>query len=233
MDKQNKTEKSWYQKWWGILAIIILFIFLLFGSAFAFLVNSIAKDPAYKLPKISNEVIPPDQLKLITGSNNYFLGPKDKAPITVVEFADFSCPHCKLSAPLIRKLSYKYKDKVKIIFRDYPVISEYSLNLALAGRCAGEQGFFWLMHDKLFSSQGKDEIADLKTLAAGLGVDTTRFNTCFDKQKYNTQIAKDYSDGQSLGVVGTPTFFINGHLIEGDLPENVWEAVIQKVLAGE
>lgn len=229
MEAQNNQEKPWYRRWWGVLSIIFLFISLVLISAFVFLVLAIIKNPKNVFPEISAETVAPEQLKKINGPMSYFLGPKDNAPVTIVEFADYNCPHCRDSAPTIRKLSFKYKDQVKIIFRDY-LTTEYSLNLALAARCAGEQGFYWLMHDKLFDSQGKDDVADLKTLAANLGVDTVKFNACFDKQKYNTQIAKDYSDGQALGVTGTPTFFINGHMVEGDIPENVWETIIQKLL---
>lgn len=230
MEEQNKPEKSWYRKWWGVLIVIVLFLFVVSGSAFGFLVYGIVQNKT-NLPKISDEIISPEQNRIISGLNNYFLGPKDSALITIVEFADFACPHCKLSAPILRKLSYKYKDKVKIIFRDYPITTEYSLNLALAGRCAGEQGFFWLMHDELFKSQAEAKISDLKALAATLGVDTAKFNTCYDKQKYNSQIAKDYSDGQSLNIIGTPTFFINGHVLAGDIPEETWDVIILKILS--
>lgn len=162
---------------------------------------------------------------------NFYLG-TNNPQITIVEFADFNCPHCKNSYSTIRQLSIKYKDQVKIIFKDYPVISDDSVSLALAARCAGEQGLFWGMHDKLFANQGQFSLTNLPSIAGSVGADTQKFNTCFNENKYSKEIEKDLIWGQENGLSGTPKFFVNGYLLPGgDLPIEAWEKIIQFFLA--
>ncbi|MBU2456366.1 DsbA family protein, partial [Patescibacteria group bacterium] len=218
---QTTQTIKWYKKWWGISLIIIFILFLMFGIYFIYLVRKIQKEmqinelnpqtlltPSSVYEKSKNKI-------LIEGQNNYWTGSIDPK-IVIVEFADFSCPLCKNSFSKIRTISLKYKDNIKIIFRDFP-IHENSINLALAGRCAGEQGLFWQMHDKLFQSQGDLTSDHLVSLATQIGVDAKKFNDCLNSQKYLTSIKKDFYDGELLGVKGTPTWFINGQKIEGDI----------------
>ena len=160
--------------------------------------------------------------------DNYWLGTAD-AKVTIVEFSDFACPFCKNSYPKIRALGIKYKNNVKIIFRDYP-LKENSLDLAMAGRCAGEQGFFLPMHDKLFQNQGIYQKDGLIELANQIGADTKRFSGCMESKKYLAMIRKDFSDGELLEISGTPAWFVNGYKIEGDVPMGTWEEIINKFL---
>ncbi len=149
--------------------------------------------------------------------------------VTVVEFSDFACPYCQEDYTAVREISVKYKNSVKLIFKDFP-LHDNSLDLALAARCAGEQGLFWAMHDKLFALQGQFETSSLPDLAVSVGANRTVFTNCFTSQKYLNAIRADYADGQSLGVIGTPTFFINGYKIEGEIPEDKFEQIIQQFL---
>lgn len=223
-------NKPWYKKWWGILIIIIGTLILINVIAFGFYVYSIMQDI-----KSGNTINPAqiieysdldaEMLKTIEGENNYWIGSANPK-ITIVEFSDFACPYCQESFSKIREISLKYKDKVKIIYRDFPLHTE-SPDLALAARCAGEQGLFWLMHDKLFQNQGIKETNDIIELANQIGVDISRFNNCLNSNKYIKQIQKDLSDGQKLEVTGTPTWFINGYKIEGNVPYSVWEEIIE------
>lgn len=170
--------------------------------------------------------------QLITGDgSNYSLG-TDHPKITIVEFADFACPYCKKSFPTIREISLKYNKNVKYIFRDLPIISEYSTSLALAARCAGEQGLFWPMHDRLFINQGIKEESEILLAAKQSGVDISKFQTCFDSQKYLPQIEKDYSDAKLLNIdhIGTPVWFINGQQVAGNIPENIFDKLINDIL---
>ncbi len=169
--------------------------------------------------------------KQIEGENNPSFGATNPK-VTIVEFSDFACPFCKASFPAIREISLKNQENVKIIFRDWPG-HEYSLPLALAAYCAGEQGKFWEMHDKLFQNQsdtfGKDK-NQLAALAQQLGIYNEDFQTCFDSQKYLPQIKKNYIDSEILGVAGTPTWFINGKKIEGELSSADLEKIISPYL---
>lgn len=230
------NNKAWYKKWWGILAISALTIILALIVALGFYILDLAK-------KIKSGNMPTDLLlsqninqenyKIALGNNdNYWFGSANPQ-VTIVEFADFSCPFCQKSYLTIREISIKYKNNVKIIFRDFPVRDESSMTLAMAARCAGEQGLFWAMHDKLFQFQKSEGIysnADLINLVKQIGADTEKFKTCLEAEKYLTPIQKDFSDGELLGIKGTPTWFINGYMLSGDIPLNTWEQIINKFL---
>lgn len=172
-----------------------------------------------------------DRQKLVEGQNNYWFG-SENPKVTVVEFGDFACPYCKSSFPAVREIGVRYKDDVKIIYRDWPG-HEYSVPLALAAYCAGEQGKFWEMYDKLFQNQsdtfGQNK-NDLAVLAQQLGIYNTEFQTCFDSQKYLPQIRANFLDSQTLGVRGTPTWFINGEKVEGALTTEELETFITQKL---
>ncbi len=170
--------------------------------------------------------------KILTeGTNNYFLGSKEPV-LTIVQFSDFACPFCKASFPGIREMGLKYNDKVKIIFRDWPGHT-YSLPLATGAYCAGEQGKFWEMHDKLFQNQSdtfgsdKNQIA---VLAQQLGIYNEQFQKCFDSKKYIPQIRQNFVDSETLGVKGTPTWFFNGQKVEGAISSDTLEQIIQEFL---
>ncbi|MFH0923723.1 MAG: thioredoxin domain-containing protein [Candidatus Falkowbacteria bacterium] len=225
-----KTNKFWYKKWWGILLIIFAIFILSLIVASGFYVFDVARkiksgEPANR-NILSQSVINGKQYSA-EGDGNYWIG-SAKPKVTIVEFADFACSYCKNSFSKIREISVKHKDDVKIIFRDYPMHEE-SLSLAMAGRCAGEQGLFWLMHDKLFQNQGaaKDQLVGL---AKQIGADTVKFSQCLDSDKYAAQIQKDYAEGEKLGVAGTPTWFINGYMVKGDIPYEVFAGVVEELI---
>lgn len=164
---------------------------------------------------------------LIEGTNNHSFG-SSNPQVTIVEFSDFACPFCKASFPALREISVKYQDKVKIIFRDWPG-HDFSIQLALGAYCAGEQGKFWEMHDKLFQSQADTFGSDknqLAILAQQLGIYNEQFQTCFDNQKYLPQIRQNFTDSEKLGVRGTPTWFINGEKVEGQVSSADLERLI-------
>jgi len=229
MDKANKPKKHWYLKLWGMLIITILFVFFVFLFSFIFLVvNTINNDSRDTFYTENN--IPEETLKKIKGNNNYSLG-GENPKVTIVEFTDFACPMCKNSYTTMRNLKMKYKDDIELIFRDFPVVSESSIELSLAAYCAGEQGLFWIMHDKLFENQGISTKQEIFSLASEIGVEGNRFTTCFEKEKYSDKIYDNYSDGTSLEVTGTPTFFINGEMITGDIPLESWYKIIDYILS--
>jgi protein-disulfide isomerase len=174
-----------------------------------------------------------DRNLLIEGDgSNYALG-TSKPKLTIVEFADFSCPYCKRSFSKAREISIRWGDQVRYIFRDLPIIQEYSASLALAARCAGDQGLFWSMHDRLFLEQGAKYPAEIELIAQKSGVEMSKFKSCFEKQTHLEAIRKDYSDAVALGIesVGTPVWFINGQQVSGDIPEETFYRIIKEILA--
>jgi len=160
------------------------------------------------------------------------LGGKD-APVTIVEFSDFQCPFCSRAEPTLKQVHEKYGDKVRLVYLDFPLgIHDHAIDAASAGRCAGEQGKFWELHDTMFADQSKLAAADLKADAKKLGLDTAKFNDCLDKGKYKSAIEADMEQGRSLGVDGTPAFFINGRPLTGAQPFDKFQSTIDEELAG-
>lgn len=227
----NIESKKWYYRWWAIALFIILTLILIFIIAFSFFIYDIYKTLNTGGNNISGYSLA-QSLKKETrhtnteGINNYWFG-AENPKVIVVEFADFSCPYCKESYNKIRELSLKYKDDIKFVYRDFPV-RESSIQLSMAARCAGEQGLFWPMHDRLFQRQGEFQISDVSKIAIQVGVDTEKFNKCYLDNKYINDIRKDFSDAEKFGVEGTPTWFVNGYKIPGPIPtdNNYFEEII-------
>ena len=159
------------------------------------------------------------------------LGPKN-APVTMIEFADFQCPFCKRSEDAVKAVHEKYGDKVRLVFMDFPLtFHPHAMPAANAARCAAAQDKFWQYHDALFADQSKLEPNDLKATAKTLGLDTAKFDACFDKSQYSEAIQKDVDEGHKLNVTGTPTFFIDGREIVGAEPTENFESIIDQELA--
>jgi protein-disulfide isomerase len=159
------------------------------------------------------------------------LGSKD-APVTIVEFTDFQCPYCKATQATLKQLHDKYGDKIRLVHMDFPLpFHAHSLDAAKGARCANEQGKFWPFHDALFADQSKLAPADLKATAKTLGMNSAKFDTCFDSAKYDSQIKADQAVGQKVGVDGTPAFFIDGRPLTGAQPAPKFEELIDDELA--
>lgn len=179
----------------------------------------------------------------VTGAGKYLnppdadddpvLGDED-APVTIIEFSDFQCPFCKrfYDETFDRiKEEYVRTGKVKIVYRDFPLdFNPDAQKAAEAGECADDQGQFWAMHDMIFDNQENIKVDDLKGYAEDLGLDTEEFNDCLDSGKHTEEVKADLNDGATGGVSGTPAFFIDGELISGAQPFEVFKAVIDAAL---
>lgn len=154
------------------------------------------------------------------------------APVTIVEFSDFQCPYSRKATDTLRELMSKYKDQVRLAFRDFPLqqIHPRAQRAAEAGRCATEQGKFWAYHDLLFASPEKLSDEDLSQHARTLGLDVTRFDTCLRDGKFRAQVEEDLRAGTQAGVSGTPGFFINGAYLNGSQPLSAFESIIDAEL---
>jgi len=158
-----------------------------------------------------------------------------KAPVTIVEFADFKCPNCRLAAPILRQVAQKYGNKVKIIFRNFPVESTHpgATRLAEIAYCADRQGRFWPMHDLLYAEQ--DTLipvlprAEVQRLAEKTDLDLKQLWSCLGSPAAAIAVNRDYSDGFGVGLRGTPTWFVNGKKVEGVVPFEVWERYLDNV----
>ena len=157
------------------------------------------------------------------------------APVTIVEFSDFQCPFCgRFYSDTLSSIDEKYikTGKVKLVYRDFPLgFHPFAQKAAEAAECADEQSKFWEMHNKIFENQNAIEVTNLKQYAKDLGLNTGTFDSCLDTGKYAAEVQKDFNDGSSYGVSGTPSFFINGIQVVGAQPASVFEQIIEQELA--
>lgn len=143
----------------------------------------------------------------------------EAAPVTIVEFSDFECPFCARVNPTLAQVQETYGDKVRIVFRQFPLnIHPNAPKAAEAALCAHDQGKFWEMHDLLFAEQRQLSVTELKAKAERLELDAGAFGQCLDSGKHTEQVQADLQDGQRAGVSGTPALFINGRLLSGAQP---------------
>jgi protein-disulfide isomerase len=152
------------------------------------------------------------------------------AKVTIIEFSDFQCPFCSKGATIIQELKKLYKGKIKIAFKQFPLaFHNHAAKAAEASLCANEQGvdYFWKLHDKMFEDQSKLDIPDLKNSAKSLGLNETSFNQCLDSGKYAAKVAADMVEGKNIGVKSTPTFFVNGKLVNGAQDVSVFVDLIE------
>ncbi len=161
------------------------------------------------------------------------LGPVD-AKVTIIEFSDFQCPACKAAEPLIKNILAAYGDRVRFVYRDFPLpqIHEFAIVAAEAGECADEQGKFWEYHDLLFEKQPKLDLQSLENYARDLGLNSSKFNQCLETGKYKSEVLADQSAGASIGLRGTPSFVVNDKIYGGIIPYDQFAALIERYLKG-
>lgn len=134
-----------------------------------------------------------------------------RAPVTVVVFADFQCPHCRAEAPVLRRAVDKFSGRAKLVFKHFPLrMHPQAKQAAIAAEAARAQGKFWEMHDLLFAHQ--DDLSDerIMELAKQLGLDMTKFEADFRSEKARARVDEDRAEGEKLEIAGTPTVFVNG-----------------------
>ena len=134
------------------------------------------------------------------------------AKVVLIEYSDYQCPFCsrfgKDTYPLL-ETEYIKTGKIKYVFRDLPLdFHKQAFKAAEAAHCAGVQGRFWEMHDRLFSNQQALAVEELPKHAEALGLDATKFQQCLDSGRFATDIRKDITDANTIGISGTPTFLI-------------------------
>ena len=157
----------------------------------------------------------------------------EKAQVTIVKFEDFQCPYCKAVQPNYQEMLKRYDGKVRLVHKDLPLdqIHPQARQAAEAARCADDEGKFWEYHDKLYASSPKAAPEDLKFYAKELGLKQDLFDECLTSGKYKAAIQKDLNEAASLGLTGTPTFFINGRELSGAQSVEAIAQIIEEELA--
>lgn len=172
--------------------------------------------------------------------NDVILG-NVKAPVTLIEFADYQCPFCaKFHTESGTQIREKYikTGKAKMVYRDFAFLGPESLSAASATRCAADQAKFWEYHDAIFETEIKDGAENngnlnrdlFVKLASGLSMNIAQFTACVDGKKYDAQVTGARQDAGLYGVNSTPMTFVNGELIQGAQPFATFEAAIEAAL---
>lgn len=176
----------------------------------------------------------PQSPKLTVKTDGYPTWGNSNAKVTIIEFSDFQCPFCARAVPIIADIKKMYgPDKVKIVFRDMPLPShDRATPASLAAHCANEQGKFWEYHDKLFENQSKLADADFKSHAKELGMNAEKFAECYDTKRHDGTVMNSKREAESLGIQATPSFVINGSLIQGAQPFERFKEKIDRALKG-
>jgi protein-disulfide isomerase len=167
---------------------------------------------------------------------DYRMGDPD-APIKIVEFSDYQCGFCaRFAITTLTELMERYDGYIEFIYRDYTIFGEASVQTALGGYCANEQGLFWEYHNTIFLSQAQEQrvalnLQSIPLLAEQAGVDVEAFNTCLaDEATYDAVIANVNDAATLVGRAGTPTFLVNGRRVVGAQPLQNFIQIIDEEL---
>ena len=161
-------------------------------------------------------------------SNDPRLG-SASAPVTIVEFSDFQCPHCaafhREIFPVLRSL---YSDQIRWVFvnRFFPQ-HEMAERAAMAGECAALQGKFWEFADPVFRNQDHLSRGMLDDVAKEVGLDETAYRSCMENAETASEVAADQAEGERLQVDATPTFIVNGRRVVGAQPVENWNEILR------
>jgi protein-disulfide isomerase len=204
-----KQRRHWYAKWWGIALLLLLALVGSFAVALGFSVKEQIKrlktehqQLSYGLPTV--ELLPADELTPTLGA--------EKPLYEITVWSDFGCPYCKKEAPVLRQLVSKRSREIRLVYKDY-IATENSIELALAARCAHDQGMFWPMHDYLFEHQGEELIPMLIDGTKELKLNLNDFYLCLKTEKRLPQLKRDMAERLDLNLTGTPTIIINGLML--------------------
>jgi protein-disulfide isomerase len=175
-------------------------------------------------------VLDPPRAQVAIPASAPTLGPAS-APVTMVEFSDYQCPYCRRAQETVDQLLAKYKGKLRLVHRDFPLDGHPgAMPAARAARCAGEQGKFWDYHRGLLTVLGDFSEQDLKGRAVTLGLDASKFEACLQSSRHDEEIRASVEEGARIGVTGTPAFFINGRMMFGARPIEQFEELIEAEL---
>lgn len=164
-------------------------------------------------------------------NDDYIRGDKN-AEITMIEYSDFQCPFCKRHNPTMDQILSEYEGKVRLVYRHFPLNSIHpnAQKAAEASECAGEQGKFWEMHDKMFENQSAIAVTNLKSYAGDLGLNQSQFDSCLDDGKYAGKVNKQAAEAQASGISGTPGTWVGDQLVKGAYPVTTFSAIIDGLL---
>lgn len=200
----------------GFVTLIIFIGIIVLGQK-----NSPANGPSLTETAVEN---------LIT-AHTYTLGKTD-APVTLVEFSDFECPACKAFQPVVRSLYNTYPEQLRVAYRNFPLPQhQYARKAAEAAELAGEQGKFWEYADVLFQNNTNLTETDLVKYAQDLGLNVEQFQTKLKSGNAAGFVNDDIAMAMKLKLNSTPSFFLNGKIVNYTSPQNLADQVILAINA--
>lgn len=153
------------------------------------------------------------------------------ASVTVVEFADYQCPYCQQLQPILDKIESEFKGKIAFAYKDFPLpMHPDAPKAAEAAHCAGAQGKYWEYHDAVFAKKQLD-IPSLENYSSDLKLDTKAFASCLNKGDMAGVVNQMATEANALMISGTPTLFVNGRMITGNLSYEGLRSVIMEELS--
>ena len=176
----------------------------------------------------------------LSGANPPHSSGSASAPVTLEEFGDYQCPPCGAIYPELEKIKADYGDRLRLIFRQFPLtrIHPNALAAAHAAEAAALQGKFWQMHDQLYRNQkmwenSPDARTHFSNFARAIGLDAERFARDLDSEEVDKRVVADHERAKSLGVDGTPAFFLNGRKLPPSQTGKDVRAAIDDALGGK
>lgn len=170
------------------------------------------------------------KLVLPVEGRDHIRGPVN-APFSLVEYGDFQCPYCGDAHVVVKEIEERLGEQLCFAFRNFPLteIHPYAEHAAEAAEAAGAQGNYWEMHDVLFENQDALEDENLKEYAEALSLDAEKLIRDVRNGAHAARLQEDFRDGEKHGVNGTPTFFVNGVLFDGEPDvENLINALTER-----
>lgn len=171
------------------------------------------------------------------GAGDWVRGKKN-AKVTLIEYGDFQCPACGTYYPMVRQIVEEYGDRIQFAFREYPLgtIHPYGNLAAQAAESAGLQGKFWEMYDKLYENQqswsrGSDVKQSFATYAQSIGIDTSQWQREMESAVVKSKIKTDVASGDTGGVDGTPSFYLNNVKIENPRSVDGFKKILDAALS--
>jgi protein-disulfide isomerase len=143
--------------------------------------------------------------------HDHIRGPAN-APVTLVEYGDYECPHCGAAHPIVNLVQEHFGSRLRFVFRHFPLTQVHpnAEGAAESAEFAGARGLFWEMHDGIYENQDRLGLPLLFALAEALGLSAPDLRAALVSGTYAPEVKKDFLSGVRSGVNGTPAFFING-----------------------
>jgi protein-disulfide isomerase len=154
------------------------------------------------------------------------------APLELVEYGDYQCPHCGRAYPIIKSIQSRLGKELRFVFRNFPLSESHpqAFAAAVAAEAAGLQNAYWIMHDHLFEHQSRLPVSPFEDFAEVLGLDSRRLISDMQDPALSAKVDADFDSGLHSGVNGTPTFFINGKRYDDSWEEDSLLAHLQQML---